>query len=199
MKKLDTVKKEIRVLGIDDGPFSKSEKDCMIVGTVFRGGNYIDGLVSSKAEVDGKDSTEKIIGMTNKTRHYEQLNCIMLDGIAVAGFNVIDINELSKKTKLPVIVIIRKLPNLKKIYSALKSFLNKKEAEKRMLLIRKAGKIYSMKIKNRNVYFQKAGITEIKAKEIMKITTTHSLIPEPLRVAHIIASGVIKGESKGRA
>ena len=59
MKKLvGEIKKEIRVVGIDDSPFKKSEKKCLILGAIFRGGNYIDGLISSKASIDGDDSTE---------------------------------------------------------------------------------------------------------------------------------------------
>ena len=38
-----------------------------------------------------------------------------------------------------------------------------------------------------------------KTKEFLKVTTVHSYIPEPLRIAHIIAAGLVKGESRGRA
>jgi len=37
------------------------------------------------------------------------------------------------------------------------------------------------------------------AAKIVRISATHSLIPEPLRIAHIIASGIKNGESHGRA
>jgi len=200
MKRLEgKIKKEIRVIGIDDSPFRKSDKECIILGAIYRGGNYIDGLVSSKVKIDGNDATKIIIELIKKTRHYGQLSCIMLDGIALAGFNVVDINELGKKAKIPVVVMMRKLPDLKKIDRALKSFMEKGNAEKRMSIIRKAGNIYSTKIKDRRVYFQISGIAPSKASEIIRVTTTHSLIPEPLRVAHLIASGIIRGESKGRA
>ena len=46
---------------------------------------------------------------------------------------------------------------------------------------------------------QPIGIDEKKAKELVKLTTTNSEIPEPIRIAHIIAAGLVKGESKGRA
>ena len=36
------------------------------------------------------------------------------------------------------------------------------------------------------------------AMEIVKFSTTRSAIPEPLRVAHIIAAGIVTGESKGK-
>ena len=186
------MKKEIRVIGIDDSPFNKfKDKQCFVVGIFYRGGNYMDGVVSTKVKVDGKDSTIKIVEMVNKCKFKPQLQCILLDGIAVAGFNVIDIQRLSKRTKLPVIVIMRDYPDLKKIKSALVK-LNMKDKIK---LLKKAGKVHKIG----KIHVQFYGLELSDVKKILKITCTHSFIPEPIRVAHLIAAGVVTGESKGRA
>jgi hypothetical protein len=37
------------------------------------------------------------------------------------------------------------------------------------------------------------------AARIIQITSTRSNIPEPLRVAHLIATGIVLGESRGKA
>jgi len=108
------IKKEIRVIGIDDSPYNKNNKTNLIIGVVMRGGSWIDGILSTKVKVDGDDATTKIIKIINKCKFKTQLQCIFLDGIAVAGFNVIDIKELNQKTKIPVVVIIRKMPDIKK-------------------------------------------------------------------------------------
>lgn len=187
------MKREIRILGIDDAPFEKfKEKDVLVVGTIFRGGTVLDGVISCKVKIDGSDATKKLIELINKTKHKQQLKIIMLKGIAVGGFNVIDIKELNKKTKLPVIVVIKKYPNFKKIEKALKHFKDWKE---RLALIKKAGKI--RKIEGNFIQF--SGIKLEKVKEVLKIATRRGLIPEPIRTAHLIASGVTLGESRGRA
>ncbi|KHO45936.1 MAG: hypothetical protein QS98_C0006G0001, partial [archaeon GW2011_AR3] len=91
------MKREIRVIGIDDAPFDKfRDKTAMLVGIVYRGGQFMDGVLSSRARVDGEDATGKIASMVKKCKFRPQLRCIFLKGIAVAGFNVIDINRLSK-------------------------------------------------------------------------------------------------------
>ncbi|MBI2651262.1 DUF99 family protein [Candidatus Woesearchaeota archaeon] len=186
------MKKEIRVLGIDDAPFNKFKKgNALIIATVFRGGSWLEGILSTKASIDGSNATKKLADMINKSKFKPQLQCVFLDGIAVAGFNVIDVGELSKKTRLPVIVVMRKMPNIKKIKEALIK-LNKKN---KIGLIEKAGKI----IKMENIYVQLIGIEIDKAKELLKIVCTRSFIPEPLRIAHLIASGIIYGESRGKA
>jgi hypothetical protein len=38
-----------------------------------------------------------------------------------------------------------------------------------------------------------------EAEEIIKRSMVRGAVPEPLRLAHIIASGLARGESKGRA
>ena len=48
------IKQEIRVIGIDDSPFNKfREKEALAIGVVMRGGKCIDGILSTKVEVDG--------------------------------------------------------------------------------------------------------------------------------------------------
>ena len=186
------LKKEMRVIGIDDAPFNKFKGGkVLVVGAVFRGGSFLDGVLSTKANVDGNNATEKIIEMINKCKFKPQLQCIFLDGIAVGGFNVIDVKELNKKTRIPVIIIIRRNPNLKKIKETLIR-INKKNKIK---LIEKAGSVVPVG----KIYIQLTGLSIEKAKEILKIVCTRSLIPEPIRIAHLIASGVTHGESRGKA
>jgi len=132
------LKKEIRVIGIDDAPHKfKSKGNISIIGTIFRGGSWLDGVTSTKASIDGNNATEKIAEMINKSRFKPQLQCIFLDGIAVGGFNIIDIKELNKKTKLPVIVIIRKKPDIEKI----KKILTRINKESKIKLLEKAGPV----------------------------------------------------------
>jgi len=196
-KKEKQVKKEIRIMGIDDAPFSKFKKGkVLVLGTVHRGGETLEGVVSTYVDVDGDDATAKLIEMINKTKHKDQLQCIMIDGIALGGFNVVDIRELSKKIKLPVVVIIRHKPNLEKVREALK---NVPDYKKKWKIIKNAGKIHEAKLADGKIYFQNKGITPRKVREIIKIAVTRGHMPEAIRTAHLIASGVVEGESKGRA
>jgi len=186
------MKKEIRVLGIDDGPFDKfNDSEVIVVGTVYRGGSFIDGVVSTHVKVDGNDSTKQIVKMINKCKFRPQLQAIILDGIAVGGFNVINVSDLNKKTKIPVIVVMRDYPDFNKIEKA----LTKLNHEEKIKLLKKAGEVYQLG----EIFVQAIGLSLKQAEEIIDITCTHSLLPEPLRVAHLIAGGVVDGESRGRA
>jgi len=186
------MKKEIRVLGIDDSPFKKEDKgDLLVIGTVYRGGDWLDGVMSTKIKIDGNNSTSKLTDMINKSKFKSQLRCVILDGIALGGFNIVDIHELWKKTKIPVMVVIRRMPDFKSIKDALRN-MNK---ENKYEIIEKAGEVFKVG----KIYIQLSGIGLKEAREILDITCTRSLLPEPIRTAHMIAAGVVKGESKGNA
>lgn len=75
----------------------------LIVGVVFRGGCWLDGVRRTSVEVDGFDAVDKIATMILASPHKKQLRVIMLDGVTFAGFNVVDIRALNVKTRLPVI------------------------------------------------------------------------------------------------
>jgi endonuclease V-like protein UPF0215 family len=195
-KKFRIIKQEIRILGVDDSPFPPhTTEEVMLVGTVFRAGNWLDGVLSTHILGDGKDATEKISDMVKNSRNLGQLGVIMLDGITFGGFNLVNIRKIFESTGVPVIVIMRKIPNFERIKKALKRF---DDWEDRWVNVIEAGHVY--KVENSEpIYMQIHGIEREDAEDIIRISTTRSAIPEPLRVAHIIAAGITTGESKGSA
>jgi endonuclease V-like protein UPF0215 family len=93
---------------------------------------------------------------------------------------------------------MRSYPDFDKIRSALRNF---SDGEVRWNIIRKAGEIEKLST-GRNgtpIYVQKVGIGTKSAEKIIRLTSIRSNIPEPLRVAHLIATGIIFGESRGGA
>ena len=185
------LKKEVRIIAWDDCAFSYSQKNVRIVGVIFRGGDFIDGMLSSVIRKDGTDVTEKIGSAILASRHYDQLSYVMTNGISFAGLNILDINELHRRTKLPVIAVVRKKPDRRRFIAALKKF---PDFRKRASVVRRTGHVAAFG----EIFFQKAGISLADCRELLKLTCTRSKIPEPLRVAHLVASG-LSGESRGRA
>lgn len=195
--KFYSIKNEVRILGLDDAPFEfKENSKAMVVGVVMRGGEWIDGILRSEVEVDGKDSTEKIIEMISKTK-FKDIRVIMLDGLGFAGFNLVDIEKLFNELHLPVIAVARKMPDFKSIEVAIQNLTHR---EYYLECMKKAGTPRKVETKpGKHVYIQFRGISFEDAKEIVQLSSTRSNIPEPLRVAHLIASGIALGESRGSA
>ena len=187
-KEFRIIKPEIRVLGIDDGKFTPRAKGSVIVvGVVFRGGYSIDGVMHATIAIDGLDATEQFASMINASPHHKQLRLVMLNGITFAGFNLVDINRLNALTGLPVLALTHDKPDLDSIHEALK---NLSDSEERWRIILAAGEIHEFTNRDSKIYLELAGISLSDAKKIIKLTSTRSCLPEPLRVAHLIASGV---------
>jgi endonuclease V-like protein UPF0215 family len=185
------IKPEIRVLGVDDSPFIPHKKgQVLVIGVVFRGGYWLDGVLHTKIAVDGFDATEKIVAMITSSSHYKQLRVIMLNGVTFAGFNIVDVKALNAATKLPVITVTREKPDLAKIHKALKNLSKRQE---RWNTILNAGEPFEVPTRRgkKKIYMQAAGISRDDAQKILRLTSTRSNIPEALRVAHLIASGIV--------
>ena len=189
-KSIRVIKPEIRVLGVDDGVFTPhSRGKALVVGIVFRGGYWLDGVMHTYVTVDGFNATAKISAMVLRSSHYQQLRVIMLNGITFGGFNVVNIQKLSRKTRLPVIAITREKPNLASIQDAIEN-LPKKEARWNAILT--AGEGFEVATRNpcEKIFLHVAGIGTKEAESIVRLTSTRSSIPEALRVAHLVASGI---------
>ena len=188
--KIRAVKPEIRVLGIDDGVFTPHSKETVdIVGVVFRGGYWLDGFMHTRVQVDGMDATEKLVEMITHSPHYPQLRVVMLNGVTLAGFNIVNIKKLHEKVRLPIIAVTRDRPDFEDIKNALQ---NLPEPERRWKTIVKAGKMIKVRTREGEepIYVHTIGVSRETAERILRSTSTRSNIPEALRVAHIIASGL---------
>ncbi len=179
----------LRVLGIDDGFFKpKTKTQTLLIGVIYRFGHTVEGILSSKIKVDGFDSAKKIIEMAKKTKFSSQVSFVLLSGINFAGFNIADVKKIFEETKIPIIIVFRRKPKIEKFANALK---NVSCFKRRWALIEQAGEIHSFK----KIFFQFYGCREQDAKTVLQKTILHSNMPEPVRLAHLIASGVTIGES----
>jgi hypothetical protein len=161
------------------------------VGAVFAGAR-LDGVLSTHVRRDGVNSTRSLIDLLQNSRFYPQLQAVFLQGIAFGGFNVVDIHELYAQLGLPVVVVSRVKPNLSKIKSAL---LEKVPGgRKKWQLIEKAGPMEKIG----QVYVQKIGLAKEETAALIASFAANSVIPEPLRTAHLIAGGIMLGESRHR-
>jgi endonuclease V-like protein UPF0215 family len=190
------MKTQIRLLGLDDSPFTFNDKYTTIIGVVMRGGEYLECVLSRQISIDGEDATFVCIDMIKSSKHRKQLKAMLLDGVTFGGFNVVDIQEVFKSTNLPVITVTRDKPDFNKIEKALKN--NFADWKDRLNLMKK-GRLFKVKTRHNPVYMKCVGIDFEDAKEIIKLSTIRGVVPEPIRIAHLIASGITRGESYGKA
>ena len=190
------MKRQIRILGIDDAPFTFSEKYSAVIGVIMRGGEYLESVLHSQVTIDGTEATAICIEMIQHTRHRKQLKVAMLDGVCLGGFNVVDISEVYEVTCLPMMTITRDKPDFDKIKQALRTHF--KDWNARWRIIRQ-GTLHKIPTSHNPIYIKYVVLSLLEAKEIINVSTIRGVIPEPVRVAHLIASGITRGESYGKA
>ncbi len=186
------IKDQIRAMGIDDAPFEFSDKEVMVVGTVTRAPNYLEGVLSTTVEIDGTDATNRLIEMINGSKFKEQIKVIFVDGAALGGFNLVDLEKLNYGTKIPCVSVSRERPDFQEIKKAMKGHFD--DWEKKYMQIKK-GELHEIKTKDSPIYVQKEGVDIRTVKRLLGLFTMQGRLPEPIRLSHIIASGVVKGES----
>jgi hypothetical protein len=121
------------------------------------------------------------------------VRAVLLQGIALAGFNVVDIHRLHAALAVPVVVAVRRHPRLTMVKDALLD--RTPGGARKWRLVERAGPLTQLGA----MWVQHIGLSPAEAAQLLRATTLHGNVPEPLRLAHLIAGGVTTGQSRGRA
>ena len=189
------MKQQVRVLGIDDSPFKFGKGTALVVGALVRIPNYLEGIMRTEVTIDGLDSTEKLVEMISRSRYRDQIRLIMTDGIALAGFNLMDISILYARLGIPVLSVTRDKPDLDTMKAALSKHFE--DWERRYALVQKLP-LRRIPTGHKPLFASGVGLDWKEFEELVQQSTVRGAVPEPLRVAHLIAAAMATGESYGR-
>ncbi len=179
------------VIGFDDTPFDRNHRGRVnVVGTVYASLRF-DGVLISEVEKDGDDAAASLICAVRQSKFMEHAQLIMLQGITMAGFNVVDVFALSDALSLPVLVVARKQPDFTAIKKALLTHFD--GGEMRWRIIETLGPMEPVGA----VHVQRVGLTLRQAQKTIRHFSQHGHIPEPLRSAHLIAGALSFGQRRG--
>lgn len=189
------MKPDVRVLGVDDAPFDFDDESVLTVGTVMRGPTYLEAVLTTEVTVDGTDATDRLAEAIGASRQRPTLHAVLLDGIALGGFNVVDLERLHEAVGVPVVTVTRDRPDLDAMRSTLEDKFDDGEARWRLV---ERGELFPVPTDHDPVHVKAVGIDEAATAELVAAFTVRGRIPEPIRVAHLIAAGVVRGRSRGR-
>lgn len=96
-------KKAIRVLGVAES-FRKNEEHSTLVGVVMRSDLVVDGFAIGRLTVSGSDATRSVLELFRRF-HRSDVNAIIISGSVLSLYNVLDIDEIRKDLKLPVVAL----------------------------------------------------------------------------------------------
>ncbi|MDD1673153.1 MAG: DUF99 family protein [Methanomicrobiales archaeon] len=177
-------KKGLRALGIAESFADRSSST--LAGVVMRKDMQIDGIALTQITVGGMDATEGIERIVD-ILHRHDINVLMISGAVIAWYNIIDPGRIHEQTELPLIMvtyeeseglegdIIRHFPG----------------DDFRLDAYRRLGIRNPVLLSTGyTVYIRAWGIPESDAAALCNAFTKDGKIPEPLRVARLIARAV---------
>jgi endonuclease V-like protein UPF0215 family len=181
-----------RVLGVDDGPSERVAGARVPVAGVVCAGDRMEGMLWAHATRDGDDATEVIAEMIVGSKFWSQLHVVLIDGIAIGGWNVIDLPTLHERVERPCVAVMRKRPDMEAVERSLQ---NLPDPERRWGLIQRAGQIHEAP----QAHFQVCGASAEEVVALLPALTSRGHVPEALRLAHLINSAIAFGQSTRRA
>ncbi|TFH87320.1 DUF99 family protein [Billgrantia azerbaijanica] len=180
------------IVGFDDAPFPRDHRGGVsVVGAVYSG-RRLEGVLTGRVCRDGNDGTGELVRLVRDSKFAAHLQLVLLQGIALAGFNVIDVPRLAAALGLPVLVVARRAPRREALRAALLAHIA--DGERKWASIEALGPMEPLG----GVHVQRCGLSRDEAFRVLRETAIHGAIPEPLRTAHLIAGALATGESRGR-
>ena len=188
--KLNVSKKGIRVLGISESFRKGVSKKSVLAGIVMRGDLLIDGFAITTITVGGLDATQGVLNIYAMLNR-KDINAIMLNGVIIAWYNVIDLEKIYNETKVPIIAVTYEESEEKLDKYFKENF--PKDYEKRIEIYRRNGEREKIQLKTgHTVLVRYLGMRRDEAKGLLNKFIRQGAIPEPLRVSRLLARSLMK-------
>ena len=181
----------LRILGVEDGSFDAFNREhpgyTLLCGVVMKGDRILK-VRHAEIRVDGLDATDKLLSMMRGI----EVEAVILGGITFGGFNVINPRVIHAETGVPIIVYSGVKPDNDAVLAALRKHFP--DWESRWEIIRGLGDIHCARVfrEESEIYFEAIGCDPGWAEEVLKRSAMISRIPEPVRVARLVARGLTR-------
>ncbi len=181
----------LRILGVEDGSFdafNRKAPGCTILCGVLMEGDRILKVRHAEIRVDGLDATDKLLSLMRGI----EVDAVILGGITFGGFNVINPRVIHAETGVPIIVYSGVKPDNVAVLAALRKHFP--DWERRWEIIAGLGEIHSTRVfrEDPEIYFETVGCDPGWAEGVLKDSAMISRIPEPVRVAGLVARGLTR-------
>jgi hypothetical protein len=174
------------VVGVDDGSFERGDRYAPVAAVAMTLPEHVEAIRTGRVRVDGTDGTRRVAALVRRLGPLEGVRAVLLDGAVVGGFNVLDLDALHRRLGVPVVAVTRRPPEFRRIRSALKKWFPR-SADARWALLR-AHRLFRVPTEGRPILAAAAGCSRADAARLVERSTVRGHWPEPLRLAHLIAS-----------
>jgi len=191
MNHIHLEKKGLRGLAVAES-FRETDQKSNLAGVVMRRDFVIDGFVFGKATIEGDDATDTILSMYERLAR-QDISFILLSGLIISMYNIVDMKKLWKHLKIPVIGVTYEESD--GIHDAIMHHFPDSYESKitQYHLLGERTKV-SLHTKH-DIYIRIEGCKLNEAKKLLDTFTLQGAVPEPLRVAHLLAKSELDQRS----
>ncbi len=185
-------KRGVRVLGVAES-FLKTEPQSRLAGVVMRKDLRIDGFGFARISVGGDDATEGVLDIWRRLERSD-VNAILLNGSIISWFNIVDLDIVFQETEIPVISLTYEES------AGIEGYIREyfPHPDEKIERYRRLGPREPVRLKTGfEVYARSLGATAEETKGLLNSFILEGKIPEPLRVARLLARSVLAEELRG--
>ena len=143
----------------------------------------IDGFAFGRATIAGDDATDEILAMYRSLKR-DDVVCIMIGGLVISMYNIIDGDKLNNETGIPVIAVTYE--ESRGLESSIRARFPNWEAK--IALYAKLGPRERIVLKTgKSIFVRFWGTSRAKAISVLNSFTLQGSLPEPVRVARLAA------------
>ena len=178
------MKRGTRAIGVAE---SARESTSYLAGAVVRVTRAVDGFVFGTCTVGGSDATDAVCALVDRLDR-EDVQYLLVAGIAPAWFNVLDLHAIAEATGLPAVsVSFEASPGLDPAIRD--AFDDEAVVAARLETYHDQPERHRTTVNGDPVYVRSVGIADGDAAEVVRGFTPEGGRPEPLRVARLAARG----------
>jgi len=184
-------KRGLRALGVAES-FSGRTSSTM-AGVVMRKDLRVDGVALASLTVGGMDATEAVLSLI-ATLARRDINLVMVSGSVVAWYNILDPEAVRERSGLPVVVVTYEESG------GLEEDIRHHFPgdEDRLRAYRNLGDRTPVELPTGERLFMRAtGIPEPDAARVIRDFTRDGKVPEPVRVARLVARAAMRWQKGG--
>lgn len=174
-----------RALGVAES-YQSDHRHSTIAGAVVRADRVVDGLAFSRSTVGGIDVTDAIAELYLRLDR-EDIRYVLVAGIALSWYNLLDLRGLHAAVDRPVIAV--SFEESHGLEPALRDAFDGEALARRLERYRDLPPRTAVEIDGRTLYYRSVGIDSDETRRVLDAYASDDGRPEPLRVAKLAARG----------
>jgi len=170
-----------RALGVAE---SFAGETSTLAGAVVRADRVVDGFAFASCTVGGTDLTAAISDLWERLDRPDA-RYVLVAGVALAWYNLLDVGELHATTGRPVVAVT--FERSEGLESSLREAFDGTALDERLAAYERLPPRQRVAVGDDAVFVRSAGLDQAEAAEVVRAYTPEGGRPEPLRVARLAA------------